>query len=73
MLVNEIMTKNVVTIENNRTVSDNGDIVGIITDTDIANMIPNFLKILAESKDGQSFKDASSKFHKATITNTEHE
>ena len=53
-------------------VSDSGKIIGIITDTDIANMIPNFLNILAESKDDQSFKDAASRVHKHTTPNTEH-
>ena len=67
----EIMSEN--NIKKLPVVSDNGDVVGIITDTDIANMIPNFLKILAESGDDQSFKDAASRFHKATIPNTEHE
>lgn len=67
----EIMSEN--NIKKLPVVSDNGDILGIITDTDIANMIPNFLKILAESGDDQSFKDAASRFHKATILNTEHE
>lgn len=63
--------------ENNITklpvVSDNGDIVGIITVTDIANMIPNYLKILAEGEDSESFKDVAGRFHKATISTTEHE
>ena len=67
----EIMSGN--NIKKLPVVSDSGDVVGIITDTDIANMIPNFLKILAESGDDQSFKDAASRFHKATIPNTEHE
>lgn len=67
----EIMSEN--NIKKLPVVSDNGDVVGIITDTDIANMIPNFLKILAESGDDESFKDAASRFHKATIPNTEHE
>jgi len=67
----EIMSEN--NIKKLPVVSDNGDVVGIITNTDIANIIPNFLKILAESGDDQSFKDAASRFHKATIPNTEHE
>ena len=67
----EIMSGN--NIKKLPVVSDNGDVVGIITDTDIANMIPNFLKILAESGDDESFKDAASRFHKATIPNTEHD
>jgi CBS domain-containing protein len=67
----EIMSEN--NIKKLPVVSDNGDVVGIITDTDIANMIPNFLKTLAESGDDESFKDAASRFHKATIPNTEHE
>lgn len=67
----EIMSEN--NIKKLPVVSDSGDVVGVITDTDIANMIPNFLKILAESGDDQSFKDAASRFHKATIPNTEHE
>jgi CBS domain-containing protein len=67
----EIMSEN--NIKKLPVVSDSGDVVGIITDTDIANMIPNFLKILAESGDDESFKDAASRFHKATIPNTEHE
>ena len=67
----EIMSEN--NIKKLPVVSDSGDVVGIITDTDIANMIPNLLRILAESEDDQSFKDAAGRFHKATIPNTEHE
>ena len=56
----EIMSKN--GIKKRSVVPDIGEIVGIITDTDIANMIPNFFKILAESGDDQSFKDATGGF-----------
>jgi CBS domain-containing protein len=43
--------------------SDNGSLAGIITITDIANVIPNFLKIIAEGGDSESFRYAVSKFH----------
>ena len=54
-------------------ITDDGNLVGIITITDIANMIPNFLKILAEGGDNESFEEAEGKFHKDDLSNVESE
>lgn len=67
----EIMSKN--NIKKLPVITDDGSLVGIVTMTDIANILPNFLKILAEGGDDESFKEAADRFHKANLSNVEHE
>ena len=67
----EIMNEN--NIKKLPVISDNGNLVGIITITDIADMIPNFLKILAEGGDSKSFKAATDRLNKANIPTTNYE
>ena len=45
-------------------ISDSGNLVGIVTITDIANILPNYLKIIAEGGNSEAFRYAVSKFHK---------
>lgn len=44
-------------------ISDNGSLIGIITNTDIVNILPNYLTILAEGGNSETFRYAVSKFH----------
>ena len=67
----EIMNEN--NIKKLPVISDNGNLVGIITITDIADMIPNFLKILAEGGDSKSFKAETDRLNKANIPTTNYE
>jgi len=54
-------------------IADNGDIVGIITITDIANMLPDLLKYDPDVKDIEFFKNTINKFHKTTISNSKND
>lgn len=61
----ELMGKN--KIKKIPVTSKNGDLLGVITITNIVNVIPNYLKILSEGGNSESFRYASSKFQKVKI------
>lgn len=44
--------------------TDTGNIVGIITITDVVNIMPNFLKTLTKGESSESFRKESTEFCK---------